>query len=487
MDVSPKYFQIKAVIATQPRILQVSPECGCGQSEARNAPRTSRTRPDLLAFMGLSGASLGARKVGRQRCPYKNRLAPNATSVLSQAKVEAEVQLPNTETELGLLSKDEAGKLPVVRLPGLLSDHEINKLLAAAQADTDRRIGTYRRVIPNGPWSTWYLHTGGWLQATFPALCTRLAQAVAAADNEHWGLLANAPCAKTLGQPVVRTAELHTVEGGGGLPFPDHHDYGSMWTLDIMLAEPGQDFSGAEFQTLEPDGKLVTHEFCRGDGVVFPSHKRHCVSTCTGGIRRVLIIEFWHGEQRTCSHRCHSRWGPCKFQMSDADIWRFYEDTTSGQGGLPAVSSLLSTLIVKQFHGEFSAAGFVKFTGKWKGPPAGSIGEDDIKEGIASLIGQMKCPSFLAKGGPRFDATEPLEDDGRGWVWLAAERDYDKGVRLKVYKSVPIGKMPLLVAPVDGVDALFNRVNWDVALDRLYLPPLQGPDISHPARHVKPS
>ena len=108
-----------------------------------------------------------------------------------------------------------------------------------------------------------------------------------------------------------RVIELHTVGATGGLPAARHYDSGSCITIDFMLSEPE---SGGTFETLEiVDGKetMVPHEFHRGDAVVFPSHKYHSVQPVKSGMRQVLILEFWVGEERSCNHRCEQHFGEC--------------------------------------------------------------------------------------------------------------------------------------------------------------------------------
>jgi hypothetical protein len=56
----------------------------------------------------------------------------------------------------------------------------------------------------------------------------------------------------------------------------------------------------------------VAHEFRRGDALVFPSHKYHCVQPVKAGMRQVMILEFWVGEERDCNHRCERHFGECK-------------------------------------------------------------------------------------------------------------------------------------------------------------------------------
>lgn len=117
---------------------------------------------------------------------------------------------------------------------------------------------------------------------------------------------------------VARTIELHTVQAGGALPDPEHFDSGSLWTLDIMLTVPGEDFGGGDFRTPECGGNCSSqaHSFGLGDALDFASHRRHQVDPVLWGLRRVLIIEFWQGEERSCAHRCLQRWGECHYGVA---------------------------------------------------------------------------------------------------------------------------------------------------------------------------
>jgi predicted 2-oxoglutarate/Fe(II)-dependent dioxygenase YbiX len=65
--------------------------------------------------------------------------------------------------------------------------------------------------------------------------------------------------------------------------------------------------------TLEADGASATHTpFEKGDALVFPSYKYHSVAPITKGTRKVLVLEFWRGEERTCNHRCTVARGNCR-------------------------------------------------------------------------------------------------------------------------------------------------------------------------------
>ncbi|CAJ1437994.1 unnamed protein product [Effrenium voratum] len=75
---------------------------------------------------------------------------------------------------------------------------------------------------------------------------------------------------------------------------------------------------------------------------------------------------------------------------------------------------------------------------------------------MALLKEQMADPlplvSFTARGG--VDAS--VEDDGSGWVWLAADVS-PGGLRAEFFKAVPYGKAAILVAKQSNVDELFCK------------------------------
>ncbi|CAK9060039.1 Copia protein [Durusdinium trenchii] len=107
----------------------------------------------------------------------------------------------------------------------------------------------------------------------------------------------------------------------------------------------------------------------------------------------------------------------------DADIQDFYAKLLTGGGGEPVKGTVLSELIVKFFHGEFLPEGFRRYSGQWKGPPPGTIGRKDIEVALMGLQEQMAKPHRVTKGGVGYgvDETQKVEDDGKGWIWLAAE------------------------------------------------------------------
>mmetsp|Transcript_119692 Transcript_119692/g.298501 ORF Transcript_119692/g.298501 Transcript_119692/m.298501 type:complete len:228 (+) Transcript_119692:60-743(+) len=156
--------------------------------------------------------------------------------------------------------------------------------------------------------------------------------------------------------------------------------------------------------------------------------------------------------------------GGGEYDVSDADIERFYAELTNGVGGEPPKGNLVSEMIVKFFHGEFTTQGFKRYSGLWKGPPPGNIGKKDIAVGLQGLKEQMKNPMFVTKGGVGYgvDESQKVVDDGKGWVWLAAEMS-PGGLSVELLTSVPYGKRAILVAKQSNVDEMFAKVNWDQA------------------------
>ena len=107
---------------------------------------------------------------------------------------------------------------------------------------------------------------------------------------------------------------------GGSLAFPTHHDTGSLVTIDVMLSDASE-FEGGQFSTKEADGTVRSHPFDKGDALCFVSHKYHHVEPVSAGRRRVLVMELWEGEERTCAHRCEQRTGHCGHTVR-ASFWR---------------------------------------------------------------------------------------------------------------------------------------------------------------------
>jgi hypothetical protein len=108
----------------------------------------------------------------------------------------------------------------------------------------------------------------------------------------------------------IRVVEYHEYKIGASLPDNDHYDKGSLITVDIMLEKAEV---GADFQTLDNNHEYINHEFNNGDALVFVSHKYHRVSELKKGSRKVMVIEFWNGNERYCGHRCDLPYGTCSF------------------------------------------------------------------------------------------------------------------------------------------------------------------------------
>ena len=52
-----------------------------------------------------------------------------------------------------------------------------------------------------------------------------------------------------------------------------------------MLSDPGTDFHGGGFSTMEGPGPHKKWAFGKGDALVFVSHKYHCVAPVMEGLR----------------------------------------------------------------------------------------------------------------------------------------------------------------------------------------------------------
>merc|ERR1712066_407687 len=180
-------------------------------------------------------------------------------------------------------------------------------------------------------------------------------------------------------------------------------------------------------------------------------------------------------QQRAGSVALQARGG--EYEVSDADIANFYAETISGSGGDPPKGTIVAELIVKFFYGDFTPQGFKRYSGLWKGPPPGTIGKKDIKMGMEGLKAQMKNPMFVTKGGIGYgiDETKKVVDDGKGWVWIAAEMS-PGGLAIELFKSTPFGKRALFCAKSSNVDEMFDKINWDL-MDKRIDTTLGGPQI----------
>lgn len=236
--------------------------------------------------------------------------------------------------EAELPTMQQAQRMTVRRYPAAVSDAEIQHVIRWEEQHRDQ-LGSTRRdgegiKRADSPWRTSYMHSAGMFQkdAGNQALLDKLVDLAVAADAEEgWGLLCKPGTDGTgavhcdRNQIRIRVVELHTVGPHGSLPDPKHCDLGSLVTIDVMLADPvAGDFQGGRFCTLESDGKLLERVFERGDVTVFPSHKYHCIAPVKSGQRRVMVIELWRGEARTCAHRCLQHFGPCTYSAAQSRV-----------------------------------------------------------------------------------------------------------------------------------------------------------------------
>eukprot|EP00756_Hemistasia_phaeocysticola_P016596 Hpha_TRINITY_DN15487_c3_g1::TRINITY_DN15487_c3_g1_i2::g.177349::m.177349 len=240
--------------------------------------------------------------------------------------------VPQTETEPGVLvwGRDElkdtqrwlhdlgygeqnatmpvplAQKSAAVRIPHLLSAEEISEVIRVVGEHKDS-LGVEQRSPLSDAWKVWFLHTGGAMARILPWVRERILSAARKVDAEQgWNLLPEGDDCR------LRVAEFHDQTAPGpGIPDPLHLDQDSLITIDIMLSDPGADFDGGVFTTEEVSGPKNDYVFNKGDAVAFVSHKYHCVAPVTRGRRRVMVLEFWRGPERSCPHRCETVAGPC--------------------------------------------------------------------------------------------------------------------------------------------------------------------------------
>jgi hypothetical protein len=137
------------------------------------------------------------------------------------------------------ISAADAQRTPVVRLPAFLSPDEVAEI-DAFHAATSHDCGRLAKASCAGRslWTTTYLSTDRRFNARFPELLQRMLAAARAADVAHLGDYASRV------DVVPRVVEYHTVTPGGALKHEQHYDSGSIYTFDVMLARPGDDFDG---------------------------------------------------------------------------------------------------------------------------------------------------------------------------------------------------------------------------------------------------
>ena len=368
-------------------------------SSSSSSARAGGSRSALLALAAATAC-------GGAWAAWGGGLRPGGAAQRPKDEEAAAVAAAAEEEEerscrrLGLPTPAEASALPVVHLPGFLTAAEVEQLrLEVRHAQVEQQVGMMERG-PNeaptmlGVWRTSYLHTGGTFGRRLPALREKLRAAMVAADAQGgWGLLttsggekgkegkegeegeeegeagytaeelAGTAARKKSGgsgkQVRFRTVECHEYGAGGRLSAARHYDAGSLVTIDVMLARPGEDFDGGTFYTPRLPGPALASavapgsvgpaaaesagasgeaaavdreaavdrypQFGYGDAVVFPSHKYHNVEPVTRGRRVVLVAELWEGPEKECAHRCLSADDKCEFSLKRSHYGKYAE------------------------------------------------------------------------------------------------------------------------------------------------------------------
>ena len=271
-----------------------------------------------------------------QRCPFVREEASMAA--LDEADLPeallcdaAAQRCPVVRGEASMAALDEADlpealvcdaaaqRCPVVRYPRLLSATEVAEIHAFV-VEEGAACGTARKcadpVTGAAAWETTYLSTDLRFQRRFPALLAKLLDAARRADAAWFGGFARGVAVRP------RVVEYHRVRRTGELRHAEHYDSGSVYTVDCMLSQPDEDFAGGDFAAegpWAPEGGGRAFEDL-GDVIVFASHKRHNVKPVARGERRVLVVEFWRGEERACGHRCERATGACAVRPVSAVI-----------------------------------------------------------------------------------------------------------------------------------------------------------------------
>ena len=232
---------------------------------------------------------------------------------MARLQLEYERYKAAVERPLSNFDEDIAQRTQAVRIRNLLSIEEVAAIhRAGRQFALERADATIDRSAwgqPDGTWLVTFFNTAGAFERMLPELHSRIREAALAVDREHWNVTADAAHVN------YRVVEYHTMKADldgeptrGGLHTKRHCDQGSLITVDTLLTDPTE-IDGGVLQTLEADGTLLSHEWQRGDALVFLSHKYHCVSELTRGTRNVLVCELWEGtENLTPTRNEEERW-----------------------------------------------------------------------------------------------------------------------------------------------------------------------------------
>ena len=231
---------------------------------------------------------------------------------------------------------DQAQDSKVLVLPGFLSAAETQDLVSTCEK-IEAKVGAVGRW-GDGGWQTCYMNTDGAFAKGAPKLHAKLMQRVKELDAREWQLLQGKSDVR------MRCVEYHTVQTGGALADKNHYDWGSLLTLDIMLSSSNE-FQGGGFYCTDEAGEEQKQPFgdgSPGDAIIFCSHKKHHVLPVESGRRRVVVIEFWQGMERECSHRCDRHWGVCPFVREQAKRGHFACQYLGQQSSVSAATHSVS-------------------------------------------------------------------------------------------------------------------------------------------------
>jgi hypothetical protein len=234
---------------------------------------------------------------------YYDKYIKNKSIMTNDMIIKTEIALNNLPSLIDSQKKD------VLVFENFLDKNEIDLLLNTvdeiqSECGISKRDknGIHKYKDEDAPWKTIYLHTNREIQKKLPQLFDKIMDRIKLKDKETYNLL------KDKENLSIRTIEYHEVSKGGGLPQKNHFDGGSLYTIDIMLVDTNE-FTGANFMTLENDDEFKIHKFNYGDALLFYSHKYHSISELKSGLRKVLVLEVWQGEEKSCAHRClHHRY-----------------------------------------------------------------------------------------------------------------------------------------------------------------------------------
>lgn len=137
--------------------------------------------------------------------------------------------------EARLPTLEVAQSTKVVKVDKLMTRSEVTRLEEWARQN-QRQFGSAGRTAQNGAaayktgaWETMYLHTNGLFRRDFPDLLERIRLAAVNADSSTGNPLLSENGGSIPSHTLQpRCVELHVVKDGGGLPYPRHHDAGSV-------------------------------------------------------------------------------------------------------------------------------------------------------------------------------------------------------------------------------------------------------------------